>query len=95
MLLFTALRGNIILYQGEELGLAQIEIPYAQLQDPEAIANWPLTLSRDGARTPMPWVAQERDWRLYQRRAVVAAGRGQSGAGGGSASGGSRPRCST
>jgi len=25
------------------------------LQDPEAIANWPLTLSRDGARTPMPW----------------------------------------
>ena len=58
MLLFTALRGNIILYQGEELGLEQIEIPYAQLQDPEAIANWPLTLSRDGARTPMPWVAQ-------------------------------------
>lgn len=58
MLLFTTLRGNIILYQGEELGLEQIEIPYAQLQDPEAIANWPLTLSRDGARTPMPWVAQ-------------------------------------
>jgi len=27
------------------------------LQDPEAIANWPLTLSRDGARTPMPWQA--------------------------------------
>ena len=25
------------------------------MQDPEAIANWPLTLSRDGARTPMPW----------------------------------------
>ncbi len=58
MLLFTALRGNIILYQGEELGLEQIEIPYTQLQDPEAIANWPMTLSRDGARTPMPWVAQ-------------------------------------
>ena len=27
------------------------------MQDPEAIANWPLTLSRDGARTPMPWQA--------------------------------------
>jgi alpha-glucosidase len=25
------------------------------LQDPEAIANWPLGQSRDGARTPMPW----------------------------------------
>lgn len=53
--LLAALRGNIIVYQGEELGLEQDEIPFEQLQDPEAIANWPLTLSRDGARTPMPW----------------------------------------
>jgi alpha-glucosidase len=59
MLLFTALRGNIILYQGEELGLTQIDIPFEQLRDPEAITNWPLTLSRDGARTPMPWQAQD------------------------------------
>jgi alpha-glucosidase len=53
--LLASLRGNIILYQGEELGLSQVDIPFDQLQDPEAIANWPLTLSRDGARTPMPW----------------------------------------
>jgi len=53
--LLASLRGNIILYQGEELGLEQDVIPYELLQDPEAIANWPLTLSRDGARTPMPW----------------------------------------
>jgi alpha-glucosidase len=59
MLLFVALRGNIILWQGEELGLTQVDIPFDRLQDPEAIANWPLTLSRDGARTPMPWVAQD------------------------------------
>jgi alpha-glucosidase len=55
MALLAALRGNIILYQGEELGLEQDHIPFELLQDPEAIANWPLTLSRDGARTPMPW----------------------------------------
>jgi len=55
MLLLAALRGNVILYQGEELGLTQVDIPFEQLHDPEAIANWPLTLSRDGARTPMPW----------------------------------------
>ncbi|MEQ1508784.1 MAG: alpha-amylase family glycosyl hydrolase [Sphingopyxis sp.] len=55
MLLFIALRGNIILWQGEELGLTQVDIPYERLQDPEAIANWPLTLSRDGSRTPMIW----------------------------------------
>jgi len=27
------------------------------LRDPEALANWPQTLGRDGARTPMPWCA--------------------------------------
>ena len=54
-LLLMSLRGNAILYYGEELGLTQVDIPFDQLHDPEAIANWPLTLSRDGARTPMPW----------------------------------------
>jgi alpha-glucosidase len=53
--LLISLRGNVFLYQGEELGLAQADIPFAKLRDPEAIANWPLTLGRDGARTPMPW----------------------------------------
>jgi alpha-glucosidase len=57
MALLAALRGNIIIYQGEELGLEQDEIPFELLQDPEAVANWPLTLSRDGARTPMPWTS--------------------------------------
>lgn len=57
-ILLASLRGNIIIYQGEELGLTQVDIPFEQIQDPEAIANWPLTLSRDGARTPMPWQAQ-------------------------------------
>ena len=57
VLLLMSLRGNAILYYGEELGLTQVEIPFDQLHDPEAIANWPLTLSRDGARTPMPWDA--------------------------------------
>lgn len=57
MLLFLCLRGNAIIWQGEELGLSQVDIPFDKLQDPEAIANWPLTLSRDGTRTPMPWIA--------------------------------------
>ncbi len=53
--LLLCLKGNPIIYQGEELGLEQVEIPFDKLQDPEAIANWPETLGRDGARTPMPW----------------------------------------
>jgi alpha-glucosidase len=49
--LLLCLRGTPILYQGEELGLPQAEVPPAQAQDPFAGA------SRDGARTPMPWSA--------------------------------------
>ncbi len=55
LMLLMALRGNAIIYQGEELGLPQADVPFEHLQDPEAIANWPQTLGRDGARTPMPW----------------------------------------
>jgi alpha-glucosidase len=58
MLLLACMRGNIFIYQGEELGLPQAQIAFEQLQDPEAIANWPLTLGRDGARTPLPWTAK-------------------------------------
>ena len=57
MLLLLCLRGNVFIYQGEELGLPQAEVPFDRLQDPEAIANWPQTLGRDGARTPLPWAA--------------------------------------
>jgi alpha-glucosidase len=57
LLLLLALRGNPIIYQGEELGLPQGEVAFEDLRDPEAIANWPHTLGRDGARTPMPWQA--------------------------------------
>ncbi len=57
LLLLVTLRGSVFVYQGEELGLPQGEVPHMALRDPEAIANWPHTLGRDGARTPMPWRA--------------------------------------
>jgi len=57
-LLLLSLRGNIFIYQGEELGLPQSNVPFDCLQDPEGIVNWPNTLGRDGTRTPIPW---ERD----------------------------------
>lgn len=57
LVLLATIRGSIFLYQGEELGLPQADIPKEYLRDPEAIANWPMTLGRDGARSPMPWVA--------------------------------------
>lgn len=57
LMLLMSLRGSVFLYQGEELGLPQAEVTFEYLRDPEAIANWPDTLGRDGARTPMPWAS--------------------------------------
>ena len=54
-LLLATLRGSVMVYQGEELGLPQADVPFDRIQDPEAKNNWPQTLGRDGARTPMPW----------------------------------------
>lgn len=51
------LPGTIFLYQGEELGLPQAEVPFERLADPFAIAAWTGGAGRDGARTPMPWTA--------------------------------------
>src|SRR3546814_13153672 len=54
MLLLGTLRGNIILYYGEELGLTQVRIPFEHQRDPEAPDNLPLPLSRHGERPPRP-----------------------------------------
>lgn len=59
LLLLLCLRGNIFIYQGEELGLPHAQLALEDLKDPEAIANWPQTLGRDGARTPMPWRSEQ------------------------------------
>jgi len=53
--LLCCLRGSIFVYQGEELGLPQADIPFERLRDPEAIRFWPENLGRDGSRSPMPW----------------------------------------
>jgi alpha-glucosidase len=53
--LLLAMRGDICLYQGEELGLPQADVPYDQLQDNFGITFWPKFKGRDGCRTPMPW----------------------------------------
>jgi alpha-glucosidase len=50
-----ALRGSVCMYQGEELGLPEAEVPYELLQDPYGKAFWPTFKGRDGCRTPMPW----------------------------------------
>ncbi|PHS13824.1 MAG: alpha-glucosidase [Kangiella sp.] len=53
--LLCCLRGSVCSYQGEELGLTDVEIEYKDLQDPYGITFWPNFKGRDGCRTPMPW----------------------------------------
>ncbi len=48
-------RGSPCLYQGEELGLPEADVPFEALQDPYGIEFWPEFKGRDGCRTPMPW----------------------------------------
>ncbi|HEX7369536.1 MAG TPA: alpha-glucosidase family protein [Rhodanobacteraceae bacterium] len=50
-----SLRGSICVYQGEELGLTEADVPFEDLRDPYGIAFWPQFKGRDGCRTPMPW----------------------------------------
>jgi alpha-glucosidase len=54
-----SLRGSPCIYQGDELGLTEADIPFEQLQDPYGKAMWPEFKGRDGCRTPMPWEAQQ------------------------------------
>jgi alpha-glucosidase len=55
--LLTTLRGSAFLYQGQELGLTQADLPYEDLRDPDGLEFWPAYKGRDGCRTPMPWTA--------------------------------------
>jgi alpha-glucosidase len=53
--LVCSLRGSVCLYQGEELGLSEAQVPFELLQDPYGKAFWPNFKGRDGCRTPLPW----------------------------------------
>ena len=53
--LLISLRGTVLLYQGEELGLPEAELRRDQLKDPVGDLYYPFSRGRDGCRTPMPW----------------------------------------
>ena len=58
LLLMLALPGCAFLYQGEELGLEEVEdLPEELLQDPTWIRSGHTVRGRDGCRVPLPWSA--------------------------------------
>ncbi|MFB7217968.1 glycoside hydrolase family 13 protein [Streptomyces sp. NPDC056227] len=57
-LLSLALPGAAYLYQGEELGLPEADIPRDRIQDPMHFRSGGTDPGRDGCRVPLPWSAQ-------------------------------------
>ena len=55
-LLCAALPGSLYIYQGEELGLDEVQdLPAHQLQDPMYLRSGGADPGRDGCRVPLPW----------------------------------------
>ena len=57
-LLTQALPGGVYIYQGEELGLPDGELPDDSRQDPVFFRTEGRDKGRDGARVPLPWNSQ-------------------------------------
>jgi len=56
VLLMLALPGSVYLYQGEELGLPEVEdLPEVRLTDPTWRRSGNTVRGRDGCRVPLPW----------------------------------------
>ncbi len=50
-----SLPGAAFVYNGDELGLANVDLPDSALQDPTWVRSGRTERGRDGARVPMPW----------------------------------------
>ncbi|MFJ6939848.1 glycoside hydrolase family 13 protein [Streptomyces sp. NPDC101132] len=73
-LLTLALPGSVYVYQGEELGLPEADVPLDRIQDPMHFRSGGRDPGRDGCRVPLPWTAepwrtpwlpQPADWGAY------------------------------
>ncbi len=60
-LLAAALPGSLYIYQGDELGLEEVQdLPEHQLEDPMHFRSGGEDPGRDGCRVPLPWFGDER-----------------------------------
>ncbi len=57
-LLTAALPGSLYLYQGDELGLPEAELPRAAITDPMHFRSGGVDPGREGCRVPMPWSSE-------------------------------------
>jgi glycosidase len=57
LMMLLTLRGTPLLYQGDEIGLADTPLTREEIVDPAGLHYWPDFPGRDPGRTPMPWNA--------------------------------------
>lgn len=55
LLLLLGLPGQVFLYQGEELGLEEVDVPEGRREDPFFLRSGGRLPGRDGCRVPLPW----------------------------------------
>jgi alpha-glucosidase len=71
-LLSLALPGAVYIYQGEELGLPEVEdLPDHVLQDPMFFRSGGTDPGRDGCRVPLPWHGEEQPFGFSPPGAVA------------------------
>jgi alpha-glucosidase len=59
-LLVAALPGSLYIYQGDELGLPEVEdLPRELIEDPMHFRSGGVDPGRDGCRVPLPWSGEE------------------------------------
>ena len=55
LLLVLGLPGQVFMFQGEELGLEEVDVPGEERQDPVFLHSAGRQAGRDGCRVPLPW----------------------------------------
>ena len=57
LLMLLSLRGTPVLYQGDEIGMANVAVAHEDMRDPLGVRFYPYYEGRDAGRTPMQWSA--------------------------------------
>jgi alpha-glucosidase len=71
-LLVAALPGSLYIYQGDELGLDEVEdLPGDRIQDPMHFRSGGVDPGRDGCRVPLPWSGSEPPFGFSPRGATA------------------------
>jgi len=72
-LLTAALPGSLYIYQGDELGLDEVDVPLDEIQDPMHARSGGVDPGRDGCRVPLPWTGPSAPFGFSPRGATADA----------------------